>query len=152
MKAIGTLTTLLLLWVSPALGQPRDILNKLWAAAGLSGSPPALIEDRSETRIISVRPDGLHVEPKILTEDRDALALLFGHEIAHVILGHKPSFNAAVRAKQELAADFMGFALALKAGFNRERMLNFYSRMSLRYDASVYCPFTARRALLEHTK
>ena len=49
----------------------------------------------------------------VLRLNRDEFALLFAHEVAHYLLGHKAS-----SPEVELAADRLGAQLACRAGFN----------------------------------
>jgi len=50
----------------------------------------------------------------------DSLALIFGHELGHIALRHKPSGSipAAESRRQETAADAFAARLALRAGFS----------------------------------
>ena len=59
----------------------------------------------------------------------DEVAIILGHEMAHVILGHpeKPGKRALVRANEE-AADRLGLRLAWAAGYNLAAAIPFWRR------------------------
>jgi hypothetical protein len=69
---------------------------------------------------------------QIVQDDPDVLALILGHELGHILLGHptcttekdRTSFLAlAATRDQEYAADAKGYELALAAGFSVHRGL-----------------------------
>lgn len=73
----------------------------------------------------------------IVQGNEDRLALVMGHELAHILLRHvevnpagTPLIALAISREQEADADVLGFKLALKAGF--------------RYDELIECPLRLR--------
>ena len=74
----------------------------------------------------------------IIQDDPDRLALVLGHELGHLILGHvdcaapasmTPMAVAAFTRAQEYAADKKGFELALAAGFSMRKGLKAFQIM-----------------------
>lgn len=63
----------------------------------------------------------------------DELAIILGHEMAHVVLGHdpKPGRRSVVRA-QEQAADRLGLRLAWAAGYDISAAIPFWRRLAAR--------------------
>lgn len=76
----------------------------------------------------------------VIKRDRDVLAYIAGHEIAHVLLGHtrcvgersnQPEVAAmAANRAQELAADSLGMQLTVKAGYSFRRGIRGMLRIS----------------------
>ncbi len=76
--------------------------------------------------------------PDIVQGDADRLALVLGHELGHVLLGHVDCSNTRDASRtarlsftrdQEFAADAKGWELALAAGYSPRNGLKFFNRM-----------------------
>jgi membrane-associated protease RseP (regulator of RpoE activity) len=72
---------------------------------------------------------------RLLTSD-DELALIIGHEAAHIFLGHtsvdraKEYKNAVLRKQMEQQADALGVRLMLKAGFSPEASVTAHPKLA----------------------
>jgi tetratricopeptide (TPR) repeat protein len=75
---------------------------------------------------------------QVVQNDPDRLALILGHELGHVVLGHPvctsekdrtSTLELAVTRDQEYAADAKGYELALQAGFSVRNGLRGLQRM-----------------------
>jgi beta-barrel assembly-enhancing protease len=62
------------------------------------------------------------------TANDDELALIVGHELAHVILRHEPGEPNAASRQREAQADLLGAALAQCAGYDMARAAAFWPR------------------------
>ena len=60
-------------------------------------------------------------------ESDDELAVVLGHELAHLILSHT---NVRTTHKNEANADYLGVYLAARAGFEVSNALEYEDRMS----------------------
>lgn len=89
---------------------------------------------------------------EVVQGDADLLALILGHELGHVLLGHPVCAPAkdttsvlqmAITREQEYAADAKGYALALAAGYSVRRGLKGLQRLD---EISHYSSFEALSA------
>lgn len=62
------------------------------------------------------------------TRNTDELALIMGHEFAHVFLGHDKAKSLGIRRQMERDADLLGAAIARCAGFDVDVALSFWDR------------------------
>lgn len=134
----------LLLLASPAYAEPQNVANKIWQAAGQKGPAPKVVVSPHVPNAVVI--DGeIVLNPAIASMPLDPLAFFIAHETVHLIRNHGPSFNAEIRARQELEADYSGMALAIIAGYDRNKIVQ---RLHLLGDGTVYCPWTVRAVLL----
>lgn len=128
----------------------QQVVDRLVAVADLppglaSAWPPKLVYESGPNKEINAyaRCAGTPTAPRyeiiitpeimqhVIKRDRDVLAYIVGHELAHVLLGHTDCAKqrasqteivamAASRA-QELASDSLGMQLAIKAGYSFRR-------------------------------
>jgi tetratricopeptide (TPR) repeat protein len=87
----------------------------------------------------------------VIEGDRDRLALVLGHELSHILLGHtscepagpKPSFlRVTFTREQEFAADKNGLILMQRAGYSSQKGLKVFQVMDAKFG---YCSFEALR-------
>lgn len=73
-----------------------------------------------------------------LATDDSELALVLGHELAHVVLGHtrrdifdrvNSAFHAGIERDDERHADYVGLYLVARAGYNVRRAVTLWRRM-----------------------
>lgn len=98
-----------------------DEVNAYARCAGTPGEP----------RYEVIFPNG--IMQQVVKRDRDVLAFIAGHELAHVLLGHTDCARrrdadselvaAAGSRAQEMASDSLGMHLAVKAGFSFRRAI-----------------------------
>ncbi|AXU20814.1 hypothetical protein C7W88_17380 (plasmid) [Novosphingobium sp. THN1] len=66
------------------------------------------------------------------TRSTDELALVMGHEFAHVFLGHDKAKSLGIRRQMERDADMLGAAIARCAGYDVAKSLSFWDRFGAR--------------------
>lgn len=77
----------------------------------------------------------------------DDLAIILGHEMAHVVLGHdpKPGRRSIVRAQEE-AADRLGLRLAWAAGYDIAAAIPVWRRLAARSGPHLFSDHPGREA------
>lgn len=70
-------------------------------------------------------------------QNDDELALIIGHELAHVLLGHVKPGNKKDNRLREMHADKLGMFLAMKAGYNPCKAVAVYARWYDSYGSNV---------------
>jgi predicted Zn-dependent protease len=151
-KVSGTLTDRVR-QLSPAasddthrLARAQRVADRLYAAArpfcqqrNLSCSYPVVLEDggllnaHADSRKLSIS------RPMVdLTGNDDQLALVLGHELAHLLLGHTAhdfgdrvmrAFDTAADKDDERQADYVGLYFAVRAGYDANRAIDLWRRM-----------------------
>lgn len=100
----------------------QDIYTKLVIATGRSGEVPTLII--VDEPVVNAYTDGFTVviyQGMLDTAiNDDAIALILGHEIAHVLLGHTllGPVTPVEQQKREAMADIVGAFYMMKAGYD----------------------------------
>jgi Zn-dependent protease with chaperone function len=75
------------------------------------------------------RDVGIHIALVEFTANDDELALVLGHELAHVILRQETTLSPGHSAAAELQVDILGARIAHCAGYDIPRALDFWRRM-----------------------
>jgi Zn-dependent peptidase ImmA (M78 family) len=95
------------------------IYNQLRISSGQYGLPELVIVDNSE---INAYTDGnaVYVNQGIINQfdNDDEAALVLGHEIAHILLGHTSLQMPVPQTIKEAQADKYGAFLAMKSGYD----------------------------------
>ena len=128
------------------LARVERVAGRLYAAAqpffqrqGLASSYPVELEDsgllnaHADSRKLSIS------RPMVdLADNDDQLALVLGHELAHLVLGHTVqsfgdrvtrAFDAGHEKNDERQADYVGLYLAVRAGYDADRGIALWRRM-----------------------
>lgn len=83
------------------------------------------------------------------------LALVVSHELAHIILNHTGSFFGLGSARLEREADYVGLYILARAGFDLERGVRLFDRMSVAFpkldEAASHPPLRSRLRALRDT-
>ena len=83
------------------------------------------------------------------------LALVVSHELAHIILNHTGSFFGLGSARLEHEADYVGLYILARAGFDLERGVRLFDRMSVAFpkldEAASHPPLRSRLRALRDT-
>lgn len=83
------------------------------------------------------------------------LALVVSHELAHIILDHTGAFFGLGSARLEREADYVGLYILARAGFDLERGVRLFDRMSVAFpkldEAASHPPLRARLRALRDT-
>lgn len=83
------------------------------------------------------------------------LALVVSHELAHIILNHTGSFFGVGTARLEREADYVGLYILARGGFDLERGVRLFDRMSVAFpkldEAASHPPLRARLRALRDT-
>lgn len=121
----------------------QPVVERLFAAAAPfcpnRCSMPIMLDDsqglnaHADSRRISIS------RPMIdLADTKDQLALVLGHELAHVLLGHThrdawtqfaAAFGDSIERDDERQADYVGLYLAARAGYDTDKAVNLWRRM-----------------------
>ena len=83
------------------------------------------------------------------------LALVIAHELAHIILDHTGAFFNLGSARLEREADYVGLYILARAGFDLERGVRLFDRMSVAFpkldEAASHPPLRSRLRTLRDT-
>lgn len=83
------------------------------------------------------------------------LAFVVSHELAHIILNHTGSFFGLGSARLEREADYVGLYLLARGGFDLERGVRLFDRMSVAFpkldEAASHPPLRSRLRALRDT-
>lgn len=86
--------------------------------------------------VVAVYPSALD---KYIKGDKDKLAFLLGHELNHLVKDHvKVEVPRAISREQEKEADFEGIKVAIKAGYSKNKMLEFANNFFVDEDPNFY--------------
>lgn len=130
------------------LARAQRVAARLYAAArpffqrqGLANAYPVELEDGA---VLNAHADSRHLSisrPIIdLAANDDQLALVLGHELAHLVLGHTVqdfgdrltrAFGSDREKDDERQADYVGLYLAVRAGYDAERGIALWRRMGI---------------------
>lgn len=137
------------------LARAQRVAARLYAAAqpffrhqGLANSYPVDLEDGG---LLNAHADSRHLSisrPMIdLATNDDQLALVLGHELAHLVLGHTVrdfqdrvarAFDTGRDKDDERQADYVGLYLAVRAGYEADCAITLWRRMGAAVPAIIH--------------